>query len=207
MSETDTAANPLVIPQPNFEEGSPMSGRVPSPAPEDPQAAPIRPPMQQPDPRPHATIATPVGHGGGDDQHVQQILPASPGGPSTKLYEYRTAVLQDASALAVELCETAAYYYIVLELAGVSSIAELKIKCERTTTGFEILVECTKSSVIKEPILNSAASTRKLGSISWHAHLQGVFESSPACNLRDGILKMRFKKREAKDAVVSIVDF
>eukprot|EP00759_Apiculatamorpha_spiralis_P015943 PhF_6_TR22392/c0_g1_i2/m.31774 len=132
---------------------------------------------------------------------------ATANAPYTKLYEFRTAVLKDEAQLPCELAETSTFYYVVLELAGVPSASNVDVKCERTTTGYEIMVVCVKASAIREPIVNQGTLSRKLGKIEWHAHVQGVFDGTPECNVKDGILKIRMKKRNHKEENVAVVDF
>jgi len=116
-----------------------------------------------------------------------------------------------------ELVETTDHYYIVLELPGISSIKQVRVGCIVTDTGYEVSISGTKPSAVdvtegsKETPNNTehavSKCTRHLGEQSWHGVVYGVFESQPECNYREGIFKMRLKKRSKRDESVHYLDF
>jgi len=129
-------------------------------------------------------------------------------------YLYCTKVLNEETAVPYELVETKQYYYIALELPGVTSIKQVRVKCIVTDTGYEVCIVGTKPSAVEPPPVVVEAKekeknqcTRRLGDVSWNAVVCGVFDEQPECNYHEGIFKMRLKKRENRTEAIDFVDF
>eukprot|EP00760_Papus_ankaliazontas_P038673 PhM_4_TR9236/c1_g1_i1/m.72572 len=131
-------------------------------------------------------------------------------------YEFFTSVLNDDTAVPYELIETAEHYFVVLELPGVPSIKHVQVVCLVTDTGYEVSVTGSKPSAVdfstqpKEMIVEGgggATCTRRLGDVSWHGIVYGVYEGQPECNYREGIFKMRLKKRVERAEEITFSEF
>eukprot|EP00759_Apiculatamorpha_spiralis_P045710 PhF_6_TR4250/c1_g1_i1/m.5749 len=137
-------------------------------------------------------------------------------------YRYGTTVLNEAAVVPYELVETTDHYYIVLELPGVSSIKQVRVSCIVTDTGYDVSVSATKPSALDGSEAKSALDaakvggivggaphqcTRRLGEVGWHGVVYGVFDGQPECNYREGIFKMRLKKRTVRNEAVTFKDF
>ena len=83
---------------------------------------------------------------------------------------------------------------------------EARVNCSVSPTGYLITVSGTRTLASLGPGVLPAEDpkcTRGLGPLRWMCDLKGVFERGPEFNCRDGILKLRFRKRrETKERPV-----
>jgi hypothetical protein len=125
-----------------------------------------------------------------------------------KLYDYSALITAGEQSVHSEILEGKEFYYLALELPGVPDVESVKMTCEVTSTGLIVSVSTKKHSAVEGKALDAGKSTRVLGDVAWNATLTGVFvEGRPQCNCKDGILKMRFKKRPVAAQEVEAADF
>jgi len=124
-----------------------------------------------------------------------------------KLYDYEVVLDQTSTRLPMEVVETDEYFYVALEIPGLSSIKDVKFELGMLQFGYEVKITAEVRSAVEGDRVNEAISKRIIGPISWQATIKGVFEGRPECNYKYGIWKMRLRKRSQKEEAVDLVDF
>eukprot|EP00760_Papus_ankaliazontas_P027481 PhM_4_TR3359/c0_g1_i1/m.87506 len=126
-----------------------------------------------------------------------------------RLYDYEVIVEEDSTTLPLEVVETEDYFYIALEIPGLTSIRDIHFEFSMLQLGHLVTVTTEIKSAVGEGVvpMKQPISKRLLGGVSWKAVVKGVFEGRPECNYKYGVFKLRLKKRSQKEEAVDLVDF
>jgi HSP20 family molecular chaperone IbpA len=117
-----------------------------------------------------------------------------------------SAKVRDGSAeLPLEFAETADHFYLVLEIPGTQAAGDVDVRCEVAADGYIVSVEGTRKSAIDAPAVEEPRCTRPLGALKWSCELRGVYERQPQLNCHDGLVKLRFRKRQTLEETFSAV--
>lgn len=130
-----------------------------------------------------------------------------------KLFSYETIV--DSAALSglaatemkYEIVETDEYYNITLEVPGLHASKAFKSKFSLTQFGYHVSVSTTVPSLVDTMSATVIKCTRRVGDMTWVAEVRGVFDGKPEVNYKNGLYKMRFRKKVTVDADAADTDF
>lgn len=141
--------------------------------------------------------------GSGASKTEKEILPTS----GSSQYEYDVTISADSADIPVELVETEKYFYLVLEVPGIAHVSQMDLQCDIAPNGYEVTFSADLTSAVEGPVLEMLKCTRRIGKTSWRCALRGIFGEQPECNLREGVIKMRFRKRLDRNQPIEVADF
>ena len=118
-----------------------------------------------------------------------------------RLFKYETTIAPESTVVPHEIVETDEHYTVAVELPGFKATKDIKPKFQLTQHGFQIAIHTEKKSALAdlpEEGKTILLQSRLLGEVNWVAEVSGVFDGKPEVNYKAGVLKIRFKKKQAQ---------